>query len=74
MIPPNFQEIIDNQKLENRKVDQSGFYDLPEDIKGCNDPHHNPPMHIYIPQGKGYRHICPSCGKVFNLIPPQIKF
>ena len=52
---------------------QGGFFDL--DLpKKCNNPSHEPPTHIHIPQGKGYRHICPSCGKVTDLIPPQISF
>ena len=52
---------------------QSGFFDL--DIqKKCSNPSHEPPTHIHIPQGKGYRHVCPSCGKVTDLIPPQISF
>ena len=52
---------------------QGGFFDLPKDTR-CKDKSHNPPTHIYIPQGKGYRHVCPSCGKVTELIPPQISF
>ena len=52
---------------------KGGFFDLPKDT-GCKDKSHKPPMHIYIPQGKGYRHVCPSCGKVTDLIPPQISF
>lgn len=50
---------------------QGGFFDLPKDTK-CKDKSHEPPTHIHIPQGKGYRHVCPSCGKVTDLIPPQI--
>lgn len=52
---------------------QGGFFDLPKDTR-CKDKSHEPPTHIYIPQGKGYRHVCPSCGKVTDLIPPQISF
>lgn len=52
---------------------ESGFYDLPQ-VKNCKNPSHQPPTHIHIPQGKGYRHVCPSCGKVTNLNPPQISF
>ena len=52
---------------------QGGFFDLPKDTR-CKDKSHKPPTHIYIPQGKGYRHVCPSCGKVTDLIPPQISF
>ena len=52
---------------------QGGFFDLPQDTR-CKDKSHDPPTHIHIPQGKGYRHVCPSCGKVTDLIPPQISF
>lgn len=52
---------------------QGGFFDLPKDTR-CKDKSHEPPTHIHIPQGKGYRHVCPSCGKVTDLIPPQISF
>lgn len=57
----------------NKSEKQGGFFDLPKDAR-CKDKSHEPPTHIYIPQGKGYRHICPSCGKVTDLIPPQISF
>lgn len=50
-----------------------GFYDLPKTVT-CTHPEHTPPTMLYIPQGKGYRHVCPSCGKVSNLVPPQISF
>ena len=50
---------------------KGGFFDLPKD-KTCKDINHKPPTHIHIPQGKGYRHICPTCGNVIDLIPPQI--
>lgn len=56
------------------KEKQSGFFDLPKQSKVCKDPSHEPPMHLHIPQGKGYRHVCPSCGKVTTIIPPQISF
>ena len=28
----------------------------------CFHPEHNPPMHLWIPEGKNYTHICPNCG------------
>lgn len=52
---------------------RSGFFDLPKE-KRCTHPEHNPPGHLYIPQGKGYRHVCPACGAEAVLIPPQIRF
>ena len=51
---------------------ESGFFDLEDDIKRCTHPNHNPPSHMHIPQGKGYRHVCPGCGGVQNVIPLQI--
>ena len=57
----------------NKLEKQGGFFDLPQDTR-CKDKSHEPPTHIHIPQGKGYRHVCPSCGKVTDLIPPQISF
>lgn len=50
---------------------KGGFYDLPQQ-KTCNYPNHNPPTNIYIPPGKGYRHVCPKCGEVKDLVPLQI--
>jgi len=61
-------------------IKQSGFFDLTkigENIitkSACPDPEHKPPMHLYIPPGKGYKHICPTCGKEEILIPPQISY
>lgn len=51
----------------------SGFFDLPEK-KICSFNGHKPPMHLYIPQGKGYRHICPECGRITDIIPQQIMY
>ncbi|BCG50221.1 hypothetical protein [Ralstonia phage RP13] len=45
----------DNQK--------SGFFKL-DKWKSCSDPSHNPPTHIHVPAGQGYRHVCPRCGNV----------
>lgn len=58
---------------KRKKEKKGGFFDL--DIpESCNDPEHNPPSHLHIPQGKGYRHVCPSCKKEQIIIPPQIRF
>lgn len=51
-------------------IKESGFFDLPV-IKKCNHPEHNPPSHINIPYGKGYKHVCPSCKAVSIIVPPQ---
>jgi hypothetical protein len=56
--------------LNKNKEKESGFFDLPNTNR-CMHPEHNPPTGICIPQGKGYRHVCPACGKVQIVIPPQ---
>ena len=63
---------MSNEQIEFIKTNdkQSGFFDLPEQKK-CNDVEHDPPKHLYIPQGQGYRHVCPSCGKETIIIPEQ---
>ncbi|MPT12828.1 hypothetical protein [Comamonas sp.] len=46
------------------------FFDLPSD-KTCIHPEHDPPTGLYIPPGKGYRHVCPGCKTVKDVIPPD---
>ena len=46
------------------------FFDLPSD-KTCIHPEHEPPTGLYIPPGKGYRHVCPACKTVKDVIPPD---
>lgn len=56
-------------ELVNHKGDkQSGFFDLAEQVV-CRHHEHNPPMHLYIPPGKGYLHVCPGCGREITLMP-----
>lgn len=65
---------MDFNKYSNTIIDlekQSGFFDLPDEHV-CNDLQHYPPMHLCIPQGQGYRHVCPKCGKVSILTSPNI--
>jgi hypothetical protein len=57
----------------NTPNEKGGFFDLPNK-KMCNHPEHNPPTHLHIPQGKGYKHLCPACKKSTIVIPPQITF
>lgn len=38
----------------------------------CIHPEHNPPSHLYIPQGYIYKHTCPSCGCTVYLQPDVI--
>ena len=48
-----YQQMIGEKK--------SGMEDDTRKVKNCDHPEHNPPMHIHIPYGKRYRHICPMC-------------
>lgn len=59
-----------NQPSKQSK-EQSGFED---DMtpKRCLHPEHQPPSHLFIPQGKVYRHVCPSCGFVMRIKPVEI--
>lgn len=67
----NMDDLKQIEKIINA-VDgkKSGFFPL-NIQKGCQDRAHNPPGYMVIPQGQGYRHVCPSCGKVQIVIPPQ---
>ena len=70
---PGILDQIGKNGIENLFKKESGFFDLPvKSISLCNHQEHNPPSHLYIPPGKGYRHICPACNNVIELIPPQI--
>lgn len=59
---------------------ESGFFDLPElpvykhVQKPCFDLSHEPPTHLHIPAGQGYRHVCPSCGYSVILYPSSMRF
>ena len=48
-----------------------GFFDLPRDAT-CLHPQHNAPTGLYIPPGKGYRHVCPACGAAQTIIPSHV--
>lgn len=63
----NLEELLQQEPSKNK----SGFFDL-NSAKKCNHPSHELPTHLHIPQGKGYRHVCPNCGKVTVIIPPQV--
>jgi len=43
------------------------------DVKTCNSPEHNPPMHIVLQPGT-YEWTCPVCGNVQTIIVPSITF
>lgn len=53
------------------------FFDLDRELPGwtrrpmCRHPEHSAPTGIYIPEGKGYRHVCPACGRTDIVIPDQ---
>ena len=68
-----FMELIDELAAFFPKLEKSGFFDI-HPTKLCNHPDHGFPSHLYIPFGKGYRHVCPSCGNVTTVIPQQITF
>lgn len=53
--------LIDIVPERNSKKEASSFFDLPK-VKICRDPSHHAPGYICIPEGKGYKHVCPSCG------------
>lgn len=65
-------EVIQENMENNFK--QSGFEDDDEIVEVCRDSSHNPPMHLYIPEGKKYRHVCPGCGKELIIRGNQITF
>lgn len=54
------------------RAESGGFFPLPEDDPPCKHPSHNPPSHIHVPEGKGYRHVCPHCGEVQILMPSRV--
>lgn len=48
----------------------SGFEDdIPDEYTPayCRSLDHDPPMHIVIPPGKIYRHVCSGCGRIVRL-------
>lgn len=53
--------------------DEGGFKNDEKNLPCCS-PYHQPPMNLYIPSGKKYRHICPACGKVNVLRGSNIMF
>lgn len=61
-----------HEGIEQINIPQKGgFFDLPKEEKKCTHPDHKPPNMIHIPQGKGFRHICPACGSETIMIPQQ---
>lgn len=70
-LPEDFkQELLG--KLEGvEKKKKNGLFPIPGVGRGCRHSEHNPPGLINIPQGQGYKHTCPKCGKKTIIIPPQ---
>jgi hypothetical protein len=67
-------ELFGIQAQLNKPSDkESGFFDLKAE-RHCESPAHNAPKLLHIPQGKGYRHVCPQCGHVQEIIPMQVSF
>ena len=63
-------EWIKHNKTQQQAEEKSGFYDLEPYEEHCGHPEHEFPMHLNIPPGKGYKHVCPSCGKVTKISNP----
>jgi len=72
--PTDVKNVVRVQHDNVTANNNGGFFDLPNTKQKCTHIEHNPPAFIHIPQGKGYRHICPKCGKTTDLIPPQIGY
>ncbi len=63
------------KKLKNGdQKPESRFEDIPESIKECLHPDHEPPKYIYIPQGKMYIHVCPGCHKEVRIKSQSYSF
>jgi len=52
------------------QTDRSGLFPLTHKDYGyfadndtCRHPEHNPPNYLCVPEGYGYQHVCPRCGK-----------
>jgi hypothetical protein len=47
----------------------SGFFKVSDEgRKRCQDPEHDFPTMVYIPPGRGYRHVCPTCERSIVVI------
>lgn len=57
---------------EEKRV--GGLEPIPDHERPCVSPQHLPPMHIHIPYGMQYRHICPSCGNEIVLRSSEVYF
>jgi len=57
----DWEKLLNEIKADKEK--QSGFFDLDKNTI-CTDNQHNPPSHLLVPPGKGYKHVCPGCGQI----------
>lgn len=55
-----FEKNLELWEKQLKGKNKSGFFDLKNH---CTDVGHNFPSHVHIPTGKGYMHVCPSCGE-----------
>lgn len=67
------EHLISKEVKMKKDNKESGFYDLDEK-EICKHLEHRPPSHLYIPPGKGYKHVCPGCGRVIHLKGSNITF
>ncbi len=43
-------------------------------IERCLGRSHQPPTHLYIPNGKTFTHVCPDCGQQTVLMGSNISW
>jgi len=58
-----------NFEMNMNNSGKCGLFDLPK-IQLCRHPSHEFPKFLWIPQGKGYKHVCPGCGNVIEVLNP----
>ena len=64
--------LLNLEKNVNKGIINSPGY---RDVKmPCKDVMHQPPQHLYIPPGKIYVHVCPTCGYTVTIKSPDIYF
>lgn len=59
-----------NKPLKDQK---EGMQD-DELYEPCMSRDHEPPMHIYIPPGKKFVHVCSGCGRVTVLRGSSVRW
>lgn len=56
-----------------RQPEAGGFFDLPAGYR-CRHPSHEFPSMLYVPEGKGYKHVCPGCGNAIVVTNQKFTF